>query len=83
MLYKPQNIIEGHNIHVKLVKTSQELEIELDKLRPTEIIMDPNIGLQRVIKAKMHTISQKNSIEKYLHISFAEEENKAFYQLQI
>lgn len=50
-LYEPHNIIEGFNVHVRLVKTSMELEIELSKLRPSDIIMtEPYLDFMRVVE---------------------------------
>lgn len=42
---------EGFNVHVRLVKTSMELEIELSKLRPSDIIMtEPYLDFMRVVE---------------------------------
>ena len=50
-LYEVQNIIEGYNVHVCMVKTAHELEIELQKLNPSDIIMtEPYLDFMRVIE---------------------------------
>lgn len=45
------HIIEGYNVHVELTKTPQELEIELLKLNPCQIIMqEPSLDFIRIIE---------------------------------
>lgn len=50
-LYEPHSIIEGYNVHVRLVKTALELEIELNKISPNDIIMtEPYLDFMRVVE---------------------------------
>lgn len=50
-IYKVQDIIEGFNIHVCLVKNPYELEIELQKLNPSDILMlEPHLDFMRVVE---------------------------------
>jgi len=50
-LYEPHSIIEGYNVHVELVKTPHELEIELLKLNPCQIVLqEPHLDFIRQIE---------------------------------
>lgn len=50
-LYQAHHIIEGYNVNVELVKTPHELEIELLKLNPNQVILtEPNVEFIRIIE---------------------------------
>lgn len=50
-LYKAHELIEGFNVHVELVKSAHELEVELLKLNPSQVLItEPNLEFLRVIE---------------------------------
>jgi tRNA A37 N6-isopentenylltransferase MiaA len=50
-IYSPTAIVNGFNVHIELVKSASELEIQLLKLNPQEVILvEPVLEFMRAIE---------------------------------